>query len=172
MPREIKPGGPMWEKRYDLVLSTPLPGCAARIGIQLYDGAVIRLGMVGNGVPEKGPACPTAGEVARQMDAYLKDGSYCFDLPLTFNGTPFQRRVWAALQTIPAGETWSYARLAENVGSGARAVANACRQNPIPLIVPCHRVISMVGTGGFMGRTEGEPITIKNWLLKHEEGLL
>jgi methylated-DNA-[protein]-cysteine S-methyltransferase len=81
-------------------------------------------------------------------------------------GTPFQRRVWAALRTIPAGTTWSYAELARFVGqpTATRAVGAANGRNPIALVVPCHRVIASDGTlGGYGGGLE-----MKRWLLRHE----
>jgi methylated-DNA-[protein]-cysteine S-methyltransferase len=81
-------------------------------------------------------------------------------------GTPFQKRVWAALRTIPAGTTWSYAELARAVGrpTATRAVGAANGRNPIALVVPCHRVIASDGTlGGYGGGLE-----MKRWLLRHE----
>ncbi len=83
-------------------------------------------------------------------------------------GTPFQRRVWRALQDIPPGQTRSYGELAARLGSGARAVGNACRRNPVPLIVPCHRVVGAHGPGGFSGQTGGAALQRKLWLLAHE----
>jgi methylated-DNA-[protein]-cysteine S-methyltransferase len=84
-------------------------------------------------------------------------------------GTPFQRRVWHALRRIPSGCTRSYGELARELGSSARAVGGACRRNPIPIVVPCHRVIAAGGgAGGFMGQRSGDALAIKTWLLDHE----
>ncbi|MCP4042152.1 MAG: MGMT family protein, partial [Gammaproteobacteria bacterium] len=83
-------------------------------------------------------------------------------------GTDHQLRVWNALGEIPPGETMTYGELARHLGSGPRAVGNACRSNPVPIVVPCHRVVSATGLGGFMGDTAGEPMAIKSWLLRHE----
>ena len=93
-------------------------------------------------------------QVIRQLEAYFRGELKEFDLPLEMDGTEFQLRVWKALRTIPYGETISYAQLAEKIGNpkAVRAVglANGC--NPIPIIVPCHRVIgsdgSLTGFGG------------------------
>jgi len=94
-----------------------------------------------------------------------------FDLPLAVQGTPFQRRVWQALGRIPSGTTRSYGELAAALGSSARAVGGACRRNPVPVVVPCHRVIAAGGAaGGFMGQRDGEAVAIKTWLLNHERG--
>lgn len=83
-------------------------------------------------------------------------------------GTEFQQRVWLALTRIPAGDSISYQTLAERCQSGARAVANACRDNPLPLIIPCHRVTSKNGIGGYMGQSAGPAIKFKSLLLQHE----
>lgn len=87
-------------------------------------------------------------------------------LPVATRGTPFQRRVWAALRRIPPGTTTSYGRLAERVGvpGGARAVGMANHSNPVAIVVPCHRVIGIHGTlTGYAGGVER-----KRWLLEHE----
>ena len=115
--------------------------------------------------------CGTASlidEARRQLVAYFAGRLRTFDLPLAPNGTDFQRRVWSALREIPFGTTISYAELARRVSNSAavRAVGAANGRNPIPIIVPCHRVIgsdgSLTGFGGGLPR--------KQWLLRHEGG--
>lgn len=83
-------------------------------------------------------------------------------------GTIFQNAVWLELRNIPMGEIRTYGDIAEKLNSSARAVGNACRANPIQIIIPCHRVISAKGLGGYAGETEGKQMTIKRWLLSHE----
>ncbi|GAA4102829.1 methylated-DNA--[protein]-cysteine S-methyltransferase [Actinomadura miaoliensis] len=96
--------------------------------------------------------------VAEQLKAYFAGELTTFDLPLALHGTPFQLRVWAALQEIPYGETISYGELAQEIGkpTAARAVGLANGRNPISIIVPCHRVIgstgSLTGYGGGLER--------------------
>ncbi len=93
-------------------------------------------------------------EATRQIDAYLNRKLTCFDLPLQLNGTPFQKDVWECLKTIPYGSTISYKDLAIRVGNpkATRAVAGACGRNPVPIIVPCHRVVAANATiGGYTG---------------------
>jgi methylated-DNA-[protein]-cysteine S-methyltransferase len=108
-------------------------------------------------------------EVLDQLFHYFEDPAWLFDLPLATSGTPFQRRVWQALVAIPPGCTRSYGQLARELGSSARAVGGACRRNPIPIVVPCHRVIAASGgAGGFMGQRDGDALAIKTWLLEHE----
>jgi methylated-DNA-[protein]-cysteine S-methyltransferase len=83
-------------------------------------------------------------------------------------GTRFQQRVWEQIAAIPPGDTVTYGRIAEAVHSSPRAVGNACRANPVPLRIPCHRVVGAAGLGGFAGERGGELLGIKRWLLAHE----
>lgn len=107
-------------------------------------------------------------EIARQLAAYFDDGSRRFALELSSAGTPFQRRVWNALRDIPPGRTETYGDLARRLGTSARAVGGACRANPCPIVVPCHRVVATNGLGGFAGDTSGRKLDVKRWLLRHE----
>jgi methylated-DNA-[protein]-cysteine S-methyltransferase len=110
-----------------------------------------------------------AMEASRQMHAWLEDAGFCFGLPLRPAGTPFQRRVWTGISSIPTGETKTYGELAAAVGSAPRAVGNACGANPYPVVVPCHRVIAADGRlGGFAGNRTGFLLDVKRWLLDHE----
>jgi methylated-DNA-[protein]-cysteine S-methyltransferase len=96
------------------------------------------------------------------FDGALKD----FSLPLAPSGTPFQRQVWATMTRIPYGETQSYGGVAEELGNSPRAVGTACGRNPIPIIIPCHRV---VGNGGaLVGYSGGDGVETKRYLLAHE----
>jgi len=106
--------------------------------------------------------------VLKQLQKYAASPKFTFDLPVSPKGTEFQLRVWSALQEIPSGQVRTYGELAKKLGSSARAVGNACRRNPIPLVIPCHRVVSAKGIGGFAGETEGQKISIKQQLLAHE----
>lgn len=106
--------------------------------------------------------------ITEQLGAYFEDGTRRFDLPLNLRGTAFQQRVWRALQAIPPGRTATYGQLAKRLGSSARAVGGACRANPCPILVPCHRVVAANGLGGFAGDTSGRKVAVKRWLLRHE----
>ena len=107
-----------------------------------------------------------APEVRSQVAAYFAGERHDFDLPLTAAGTPFQRRVWTALQQIPFGATRSYGDLARELRSSPRAIGRANATNPICLIVPCHRVIG--ADGSLTGFAFGDDI--KRRLLEHERG--
>ncbi len=86
----------------------------------------------------------------RQLDSYFEGALKAFDLPLQYEGTPFQMKVWKYLQSIPYGKTVSYQTVAKAIGhpKSARAVGTACKRNPIPILIPCHRVIQSSGEIG------------------------
>ena len=111
--------------------------------------------------------CGAGHPVGRKLQAYVAGDIHVIDdIPTKTTGTGFQRRVWAALREIPAGQTWSYGQLAAHVGEpgAARAVGLANGSNPIGVVVPCHRVIGANGTlTGYGGGIER-----KRWLLRHE----
>ncbi len=107
---------------------------------------------------------PAQGELA----AYFEDGAHAFQIPLQLEGTDFQQKVWRAMREIPSGQVVTYGELARRLGTSARAVGNACRRNPCPIVVPCHRVVSAQGLGGYDGQTEGPLLERKRWLLRHE----
>jgi methylated-DNA-[protein]-cysteine S-methyltransferase len=88
-------------------------------------------------------------EACRQLSDYFGRRSRHFRLPLAPAGTSFQRQAWQALQAIPYGRTVTYGQLAGDLDSGPRAIAGACAANPIPIIIPCHRVVAAASDGGF-----------------------
>ncbi len=116
------------------------------------------------------PADAFSRRVAEQIAAYLRDPRFAFDLPLDLDGTEHQRRVWGVLADIPCGSVTTYGDIARAVGSSPRAVGRACGDNPIPLVIPCHRVVAKHGAGGFMHQSGGDALNIKHWLLRHERG--
>jgi len=102
------------------------------------------------------------------LDPYSVSFDKTVHIKLLQQGTPFRNRVWAELCKIPFGATITYSALAKSMGSAARAVGNACRDNPFPLLIPCHRVVAVSGMGGYSGQTEGDFMTIKRKLLEFE----
>ena len=110
-----------------------------------------------------------AEKVCIQLTCYFSDPDYRFDLPFKLNGTAHQAKVWRAMCVIPRGQTRQYGELAKEILSSPRAVGQACGTNPIPIIIPCHRVVSKAGVGGFANHSEGYTLDIKRWLLEHEQ---
>lgn len=112
---------------------------------------------------------PILQECQKQLVEYFSGKSTRFDLPLDLHGTGFQKKVWRELVKIPAGKTISYSELAKRIGNpkACRAVGQANNKNPVPLVIPCHRVIGKNGDlVGFAGRLD-----IKKWLIAHESHL-
>lgn len=103
-----------------------------------------------------------------KLQKYFSSAITFKKIPLVAEGTPFQQKVWHELLKIPLGETRTYGEIAKKINSSPRAVGNACRKNPIQIIIPCHRVVSAKGIGGYAGETEGKQLNIKRWLLAHE----
>ena len=105
---------------------------------------------------------------AAQLQAYFDGELRRFDLPLAAAGTPYRLKIWAALSRIPFGATRTYGAIAAEIGGSARAVGQANSRNPLPILIPCHRVVAKRGLGGFTA--EGGTET-KRFLLDHERGL-
>jgi methylated-DNA-[protein]-cysteine S-methyltransferase len=148
---------------FDAVVA--MPGFA--LGLRSFENRLIGIEFLST-QPEVAAASPLVAEAERQLLAYSGDPDFRFDLPLAPAGTEFRRRVWHAISAIPRGETRTYGELARDLGSSARAVGQACGDNPYPLIVPCHRVVASGGTGGFNHARDGLLLDIKRWLLRHE----
>lgn len=110
----------------------------------------------------------SCNNIHKQLHAYFSNPAHPFTVKVNPAGTAFQRRVWQALQSIPSGSTLTYGELARQLGSGPRAVGQACRRNPIPIIIPCHRVVASQHIGGYAGAIDGQLLSIKQWLLDHE----
>lgn len=110
-----------------------------------------------------------AREVGRQCRAYFSHPEFIFDLPLQPSGTPFQQAVWNEISQIACGQTQTYGAVARKIRSAPRAVGQACGSNRFPLAIPCHRIISATGIGGFAHQDgDGFHRNVKQWLLQHE----
>ena len=146
-----------------LSLHTPL----GEVTISEDGGAIVALDW-GRGRDQE--ATPLLRDACDQLQDYFDGKRMSFNLPLAPKGSDFQKRVWAALCAIPPGETRSYADIARTIGSAPRAVGRANGGNPIPLIIPCHRVIAADGSlGGYSG---GDGPATKRYLLDHESRAL
>jgi methylated-DNA-[protein]-cysteine S-methyltransferase len=142
-------------------------GC---VRLRLCAGAIEDVDLLSGPQAPRAPRTAAGRRACAQLARYFADPRVRFDVALALDGTPFQRRVWRALRRIPSGRVMTYGELARRLKTSARAVGNACRANPIPLFVPCHRVVAADGQGGFMGRRGGAAVALKAWLLAHERG--
>ena len=149
---------------FDARLPTPF----AVLGIRTAGEMLTGIEYLPRGVATLAPTNKLAAKACRQIERYLDDPEFRFDLPFEFIGTAFQQRVWQAICAIPCGNTLTYLDVARQLKSAPRPVGGACGANRIPLVIPCHRVVASHGIGGFMNARGGAPIAIKKWLLRHE----
>jgi methylated-DNA-[protein]-cysteine S-methyltransferase len=138
-----------------LAIESPV-GC---LSVSATDDAIITIGWGDRGDVEP---TPLLIEARRQLEAYFKRRLIRFDLPLRPAGSPFDKQVWEAMRQIRHGQTRSYSELAMDVGSAPRAIGGACGRNPIPIVIPCHRVLAKGGLGGYSG---GAGLATKRMLL-------
>lgn len=148
--------------QYDAVIDAPF----GAVGITVQ-GLHVAIVLLPEKLDKKTAEHKIAHQVSTQIEAYFTHAHHSFNLPLIDRGTPFQRQVWQEISMIPCGQVLTYSDIAIRLGSGARAVANACGANTLPLVIPCHRVVAKNGLGGFMRGLENG-LEIKKWLLKHE----
>jgi methylated-DNA-[protein]-cysteine S-methyltransferase len=141
-----------------------------KLGIKINNGKLTNITLTPNPSP-RGRGESISGlevMVLKQLEKYFKNRKHKFNLPLDPQGTEFQKRVWQALCEIPSGTTKTYGELAKELNTDPRAIGNACCRNPIPIVIPCHRVVAKNSLGGFAGEQEGKLMEIKKWLLNHE----
>ena len=155
-------------------MKTPAPYAAkyptpfAVIGIRIADDKLIGLEFLACGERKLAPSDCLTRQICEQIESYVHNPDFQFSIPLRQKGTPHQMKVWQALRAIPRGHATTYGLLAQALASSPRAVGQACGSNPLPLVIPCHRVVAKNGAGGFMHHASGEPLAIKDWLLRHE----
>lgn len=146
------------------LIDTPM----GAVGIDLDEGVLLGVDLLPRaGRPVVRPT-RASQRVVGALRRYFDSPGRAIELPLRLRGTAFQRRVWTALRGIPSGQAATYGELARRLGTSARAVGAACRANPIPIVVPCHRVVAAAGLGGFAGARSGALVAKKRWLLEHE----
>jgi methylated-DNA-[protein]-cysteine S-methyltransferase len=145
-------------------VSTNTP--VGRLTIAAADDAIVAIRWADDGA---GTATPLLAEALRQLEAYFAGKLIRFDLPLAPRGSIHELRVWEAMRRIPHGQTRSYGDLALEIGSAPRAVGRACGRNPIPIVIPCHRVLGRTVLGGYSG---GAGLATKRALLALEAAAL
>jgi len=141
------------------------------LGIRCTGDALTGIDFLSAGEKPQRATSAFAKTVCEQLLRYLENPDAQFSVPLELNGTPHQQKVWQTMLDTPRGQTRSYGELAAELKSCAQAVGQACGANPIPIIVPCHRIVCKAGLGGFMCHASGDPLDIKRWLLAHERVL-
>ena len=151
---------------YDAILDF----APCRIGARFTGEALTGLSYLPPDTPLTRNLDQRAKHLTNELEEYTQHPEHVFDLLFVPSGTPFQLHVWRALLAIPAGQSFTYGALAAQLKTAPRAVGQACGANPLPLVIPCHRVVSAQGLGGFMHAVSGAPLDIKAWLLRHERG--
>ena len=149
---------------YQAKLKTPF----GVLGIRCTADALTGIDFLPAGEKPQRATSAFAKTVFEQLLRYLENPDEQFTVPLELNGTPHQQKVWRAMLAIPRGQTRSYGEVAKELKSCAQAVGQACGANPIPIIVPCHRIVGKAGLGGFAHHRSGTHLDIKRWLLAHE----
>ncbi len=152
------------EVNYDAKIAAPF----GVLGIRIMENCLSRIDFLPPAESLLEPESMLAREVCDQLNAYLSDPGFRFEIPIRLSGTPFQMKVWKEIARIPPGKTLQYGDISKYLHSSPRAVGQACGSNPIPILIPCHRVVSAQGLGGFMHKGEGLPLSIKRWLIEHE----
>jgi methylated-DNA-[protein]-cysteine S-methyltransferase len=142
--------------------NTAIDSPVGRLTITATEDAIVSIGWGGDAV---GDETRLLVDARRQLAAYFDHRLTHFDLPLAPAGSPFEQQVWQAMQRIPFGETRRYGELAMEIGSAPRAIGRACGKNPIPIVIPCHRVLARGGLGGYSG---GAGLPTKRLLLALE----
>jgi len=149
---------------YTAVIKTPV----GKIGIITDNDHLTAVHFLPQAAKEIAPKDTFSKNVIQQLERYFKNPKTVFNIPIQLNGTPFQNKVWQQLCKISAGKTATYGNLAKILDTGARAIGAGCRTNPIPIVIPCHRVVAQNGLGGFCGKDKAFFLEIKKWLLAHE----
>ncbi|MFN2646788.1 MAG: methylated-DNA--[protein]-cysteine S-methyltransferase [Burkholderiales bacterium] len=149
---------------YDAIVEFP----RMKVAVRTRDEHVSEIRYLPPQVAMQTPRNALAERAAQQLERYRDDADARFELPLLIEGTDFQRRLWQALCEIPRGSTLTYGELARRLGGEPRAVGQACGDNRLPIVIPCHRVVAANGIGGFAHASDGYLVEAKRWLLAHE----
>lgn len=149
-----------------VTVTLELPFC--QIACWVVDDKLAQMKFLSSFIAPVPPTSSLTQQIQQEFHCYLQNPQHRFSLPYHLVGTPYQQKVWALLQAIPCGKMATYGELAKKLTSSPRAVGNACRNNPLPIIVPCHRVKGKTSVGGFCGHETGLFIDIKHQLISHE----
>ncbi len=154
----------MIKDSFDYILPSPI----GHLGLSISSKGIQCLFYIKTKQDLRIPTTGFAAKVHQQIMEYFELQRTEFDLPVDIQGTVYQNRVWKEVAKISYGQSLTYGDIAKAINSGPRAVGNACRHNPIPIIIPCHRVVKKDAIGGYCGSIVGREIQQKDWLLRHE----
>ena len=149
---------------YHAKLETPF----AVLGIRTLGARVTDIDYLQRGIAPLAPLNAVAERACHEIERYLRDPDYAPHLTFELSGTAFQCRVWRKITAIPPGRTLTYNDIARVLRTAPRPVGGACGANRLPIVIPCHRVVSARGIGGFMRGAGEQALAIKRWLLRHE----
>ena len=149
-------------------LSTPFGG----IRVRASDNEILEVIFSKEAARDNFPEDSIVSNFFKQIKVYFADPKSTFSIDYRANGTSFRERVWHEISLIPSGSTRTYGQIANKLGSSARAVGMACGDNPVPLLIPCHRVVAKSGIGGFNHSIGHFEKSVKLWLLNHERAVI
>jgi methylated-DNA-[protein]-cysteine S-methyltransferase len=149
---------------FDVVVEFP----KMKVGVKTRDERVVEIRYLPPSAAALEPTNVLATMAKEQLERYRADPDAKFDLPVLVEGSALERAVWEAMCAIPRGRTRTYGELARELGADPRAIGQACGENRLPIVIPCHRVVAADGLGGFAHATSGYLLEVKRWLLMHE----
>lgn len=154
---------------YAAIINSPI----GHLGIQTNEqnSFITSINFLTKNIPLKSSSIPLINKTIIELENYFSNPHFIFTIPLHADGTELQKKIWHLMQKIPVGQTLSYSEIADKLNTSPRVVGNACRANPIPILIPCHRIVAKNHIGGFAGAIKGELINMKTWLLTHEKAL-
>lgn len=154
---------------YEAIINTPI----GHLGIQSnkQNSFITDISFLTKSISIKTSSIPLINQTINELENYFSNPHFTFTIPLQADGTELQKKIWQLMRKIPVGQTLSYSEIAEKLNTSPRVVGNACRANPIPILIPCHRIVAKNHIGGFAGAIKGELINMKTWLLNHEKAL-
>jgi len=152
---------------FDVIVEFP----KMKVGVATRGERVVEIRYLPSTTAPKPATNGFAATVAKQLERYRADPDTKFDFPVVIEGSPLQRAVWDAMCAIPRGKTRTYGDIARELAhfpADARDIGQACGDNRLPIVIPCHRVVAANGLGGFGHATDGYLMEVKRWLLAHE----
>ena len=149
---------------YDVIVEFP----KMKVAVRTRDERVVEIRYLPPSAPAQAPTNALASKAKEQLERYRENPDVAFDLPVVIEGSALERAVWDAMCAIPRGRTRTYGELARELGADPRAIGQACGDNRLPILIPCHRVVAADGLGGFAHATSGYLLEVKRWLLLHE----